>query len=189
MAEPSPVAETCPKCGGRGWVVVGDGGAGTARRCECFKRDLGPALLARSGVPERYRECRLSRFDTAHHLPGARGQLLQARASCESYVDGFLRTDGSFVSTGLLFYGPPGAGKTHLAVSVLNELISRYRVGGRFVDFTSLIHKIQSTFDPGSMESKREVLDPVMNVPFLIIDELGAQKPTPWVQDILYLII
>ena len=60
---------------------------------------------------------------------------------------------------------------------------------GRFVDFTSLIHQIQSTFDPGSPESKRELLDPVVGAELLVLDELGAQKPTPWVTDILYLVI
>ena len=80
-------------------------------------------------------------------------------------------------------------GKTHLATAVLSELIRRYRVRGRFVDFTSLVHRIQSTFDPGSNTSKHQVLDPVMNCEVLVLDELGAQRPTQWVRDTLYLIL
>ena len=89
----------------------------------------------------------------------------------------------------VLLLGPPGVGKTHLAVGVLMELIERYRVHGRFAEFTALIHQIQSTFDPGSPESKREILDPLVNAELLVLDELGAQQPTPWVRDVLYLII
>jgi hypothetical protein len=80
-------------------------------------------------------------------------------------------------------------GKTHLAVAVLLELVERFKLRGRFVEFTSLIHQLQSTFDSDSQESKRQVLDPLSEVPFLVLDELGAQQPTPWVKDILYLII
>jgi DNA replication protein DnaC len=80
-------------------------------------------------------------------------------------------------------------GKTHLAAAILSELIRRYRVLGRVADFTSLIHEIQATFDPRSPESKRELLDPVIEAELLVLDELGAQKPTGWVNDLLYLIV
>ncbi len=179
----------CPECEGRGWIVERDGGAGIARRCDCFKRGLANNLLSYAHLPRRYAACRLANFDVRHQEPGIRGQLQKALAESRRYIEGFLRPDGNFTSAGLIFVGPPGTGKTHLAVAVLVDLIQTYRISGHFADFTSLIHQIQSTFDPKSPESKREVLDPVMRSPLLVLDELGAQKPSPWVQDILYLII
>ena len=74
-------------------------------------------------------------------------------------------------------------------MSVLLELIERPHLHGRFVDFTSLIYQIQSTFDPRSPESQHQILDPFLRAELLVLDELGAQKPSPWVNDILYLII
>jgi len=170
-------------------VIVEDGGAGTARRCECRKRALQSRLHEIAGIPARYASCSLSRFLTSHPDERARRQLVEARSKAEEYVDRFLTEDGAFAESGLLFIGPPGGGKTHLAVAVLHALIDRYGVHGRFTDFTNLIHQIQSTFDPGSPESKREVLDPVIRADVLVLDELGAQKPTAWVRDILYLVI
>ncbi len=180
--------EPCPLCGGRGWVIEADGGAGSARTCACREEGVSQRLLAAAGIPPRYRHCKISSFQVSSASPGLRAQLDSARKTAEQYVEGFLQ-EGGFRKSGLLFVGPPGVGKTHLAVGVLVELIERFRVRGRFAEFTSLIHQIQATFDPGTLESKREVLDPLMSAELLVLDELGAQQATPWVRDILYLII
>ena len=180
----APPKEGCARCGGRGWVIEEDAGAGTARPCDCRREELGPRLLAASGIPARYRACTLANFK-----PFGDPRLQEALAICRRYVDGFLSLEGQFRQTGLLFIGDPGTGKTHLAAAILAELVTRYRVRGRFVDFNSLIHQIQSTFDPSSPESKHDVLDPVIGAEVLVLDELGAQKPTAWVQDVLYLVM
>ncbi len=185
MAEESTPDGVCPDCEGKGWVVVPDGRNGTALPCDCQKRGRLTRLLGSAGIPLRYQACSLAKFQT-----GPRGHsLVQAKTLAQRYVDGFFGEDGKFRETGLLFIGPPGVGKTHLAVAVLMDLVQRYGVRGRFVDFTSLIAEIQSTFDPGSSESKHDILDPVMNAELLVLDELGAQKPTAWVTDTLYLIL
>jgi DNA replication protein DnaC len=188
MPVPEVVAEPCPECDGRGWVVVADGGAGTARACGCRERGAASRLVTAAGIPARYQHCRIASFTTASGAPRERAQLMNARAAAERYVEEFVQ-DGGFRQSGLLFVGPPGAGKTHLAVGVLRSLVERYRVHGRFVEFTTLIHQIQATFDASSPESKRQVLDPLADAELLVLDELGAQQPTPWVRDILYLII
>jgi len=187
---PSEVSSPpCPECGGSGWVLLPDSGAGRARACNCRRQQINDRLLAAAGIPERYSHCRISTFVTASPDLHEQKQLIQARSAARFYVDHFLQEGGGYRASGLLFVGPSGAGKTHLAIGVLRELIERYGVRGRFVDFNSLLYQIQSTFDPGSPESKRQILDPLTESDVVVLDELGAQQPTPWVRDTLYLII
>ncbi len=179
----------CPNCRGRGWKVVPDGGAGKAVPCECRHREHTALLLEKAGIPERYLRCTFQNFNTANPDPAIQATLMRARKAGERYVETFARTDGSFLEAGLLFVGPPGIGKTHLAAAVLAELVRRYSVHGLFIDFTALLHQIRSTFDASSEESKRQILDPVIDAEVLVFDELGAQKPTDWVRETLYFIL
>jgi DNA replication protein DnaC len=188
MAVPEVERAVCPSCGGRGWVVQLDGGAGSARPCFCRQYDVVPRLIAAAGIPDRYRECRLANFKVTGSAPQKHQQLLQARAAAQRYANDFLTPQG-FTHSGLLFIGPPGVGKTHLAVGVLVELVERYSVHGRFVELNTFFNQLQSTFGQTSPDSTQAVLAPLMDAQLLVLDELGTQQPTPWIRDVLYLVI
>ncbi|HSD47271.1 MAG TPA: ATP-binding protein, partial [Pyrinomonadaceae bacterium] len=91
-------------------------------------------------------------------------------------------------SRGLLFIGPAGVGKTHLAVSILRHLIDK-GFAGLFYEFGSLLKEIQDSYNPISKSSELKVLAPVFQADVLVLDELGATVPTEWVRDTMYQII
>ena len=79
--------------------------------------------------------------------------------------------------------GNVGVGKTHLAVSILKGLTQERGVVCRFYDFATLLKEIQDSYNSNTHTSELGVLAPVLNVPVLVLDELGASKPTEWVRD------
>jgi DNA replication protein DnaC len=81
-------------------------------------------------------------------------------------------------------------GKTHLAVAALAEIIDSGKAGRLlFTNFQELIQEIQASFDDNSSANKSEILRPLLEADLLVLDELGSQKPTTFVQDILYYVI
>ncbi len=174
----------CEFCGDRGWVV--DLATNRARRCSCHSARVRSRRLEELAIPPKYQGCRLSNFRLAGDVGD---QLLRARHDCDEYIDEFLESDGSLSERGLVFVGPSGRGKTHLAVAVLIELAEQYGVRGRFVDFTSLVADIQATFQPDAQLSQADLLRPLQEADVVVVDELGARRPTPFVSDTLYLLI
>src|SRR5262249_38354448 len=89
---------------------------------------------------------------------------------------------------GLLFLGPCGVGKTHLAAAIIREL-SLKGVPCLFYDFRDLLKEIQDSYNPISQMTELKVLQPVYDAEVLVLDELGASKPTDWVRDTMTQII
>ncbi|HEY0171639.1 MAG TPA: ATP-binding protein [Pyrinomonadaceae bacterium] len=89
---------------------------------------------------------------------------------------------------GLLFAGPVGVGKTHLAVSILRGLIEK-GASCLFCEYGSLLKEIQDSFNPVSRMSEGDVLAPVHAAEILVLDEFGASRPTDWVLETMTRVI
>ncbi len=88
----------------------------------------------------------------------------------------------------LLFTGPRGCGKTHLAIAIGGESLRR----GRPVFFAfvpTLLDHLRSTFSPDSPIGYDELFEQIRTVPLLILDDLGAESSTPWAEEKLYQIV
>jgi DNA replication protein DnaC len=103
-------------------------------------------------------------------------------------AQGFVRDYPGSAEKGLLLMGPSGVGKTHLGVAALKELIRRGHAG-LFCDYRELLKEIQASYNPASESTEMGILEPVRTAEILVMDDLGASKPSAWVLDIIGLVL
>jgi DNA replication protein DnaC len=136
--------------------------------------------LAAARIPKRYEHCDLASYLPEQDQPSQK----MAKADVARFLERY-----PLVDEGLLFLGPCGVGKTHLAVAVLKQIIQEKSDDGLFYDFRDLLRDIQASWNPVSQTSEVEVLRPVLEAHVLVLDELGSNKPTDWVRETLAYVI
>lgn len=153
--------------------------------CDCTKTDQPDRALARARIPERYRHCDFDNFETDNEIENvARDQLqiwnrslAQAKLIVQRFAQEFPFPSGS--ENGLLLMGSCGAGKTHLAVSALKQIVLRGH-NGLFYDYRELLKEIQDSYNAESQSTEMSVLEPVLKAELLVLDDVGSSKPSFW---------
>lgn len=170
---------SCQECK-FGWVLTSQG----AKPCECSKAAQREKLFEKACIPARYKHCTIDNYQP-QGSPESNYFLSQvtAKVKAETIIREFPAEQG------LLLQGPCGVGKTHLAVGILRALIERNMEGGLFCDLTALFTKIQSTWNPHSSNTTLDVLTPILQAPYLVLDELGGVRTSQWSQDILMQVV
>jgi len=165
-------------------LIVEPNGDRYAQPCECRLQLLAARLLKRASIPRRYEHCSLDTFEPGYGH--ADQSLAAAHLMARNFVSGYpVTTEGR----GLLLTGDVGIGKTHLAVGIVQALILEKGVPCLFCDYRELLKRIQESYNPSVATTELQILAPVFEAEVLILDELGAQKPTDWVWDTVALIL
>jgi DNA replication protein DnaC len=184
------VAERCKcmptgACCVDGYVIDVDRfGYSVASRCPvCAEPERRRALFNAASIPRRFHRSAFHTFD-----PSAANR--HARARAYSFAQEFSEGD-----PGLLFYGDPGRGKTHLLIGILRHLVLHRGIEARYVEFMHLLSDLRATYSGGN---PTPVMAPLLKVPVLVVDELGkgrsakqsesggkAPAVSEWVGDVL----
>ncbi|GHV50339.1 hypothetical protein FACS1894216_02360 [Synergistales bacterium] len=127
-------------------------------------------LIAASRIPSELESCAFESFKPSN------SSTANAKRFAEYSAEG---------GTGLLLEGSPGTGKTHLAVAIVQRVISMGR-SAMFIPVVNLLDEMKDAVFFNRIKDMREVL---CEVECLALDDLGMQKDTEWVGERLYEII
>ena len=153
-----PVAFSCPDCNG--------GLDARARR----NREL-------SGIPEIFDDAYLDsfRWDAYETDTGKQEKIIS------SFVEDFnkWRREGMGL---YIFSKTRGAGKTRLACSIMNELVSTYGLRGKFIVVSDILDRIKQA----DLNKKDNPLNVLMDTDILIADDIGSKSGNEWLNDTLF---
>lgn len=169
---------TCAICEDTGWKTITVDGVSRVARCECWQQRLSQSLLKSARIPRGYVHCELNNFEI--HTDTQRA----AQRKAARLVDQF-----PVFEKGLLFYGDTGVGKTHLAVALMREAILTKSARAIFYETRELLKLVRDTYSGSTELSELDVLRPVLEAEILVLDDLGLEKKSEWVDETLGLVI
>jgi len=88
----------------------------------------------------------------------------------------------------LVMMGSNDTGKTHLAISICKAWINK-GIPSKYSFVPLLLDELREGFGKDGNESYTERFKRFCNVPLLVLDDLGAEVPKPWVQEKLETLI
>jgi DNA replication protein DnaC len=168
--------KVCEKCGGRLFILTKEGTV----ECECREDYLTKLRLNASGIPRRFKN------KTVNSFKGRDKKTKDLRSFANSYIKCFNpRIEGS---TGLLFMGGTGCGKTHLAIGIMRAIIEKGFTGHycNMVDFFALL---RDSYGGDVDYDEMDMIDRATSVDILVMDDIGAEKPSLWMLDRLYNVV
>lgn len=178
---------TCPACNDLGWltpgVQVGHPDFGKTQPCACQQQRLDDDRLRR-----------LQLYSNLGHMARFTFESIEEERIDPDNVDLFLIAfDAALAyvqtpSSWLIFEGPPGSGKTHLAASIANSLIAS-GVPILFVSASDLLDELRSGYAPDNPMPFSEIYQRVADAEVLVLDALGSHSTTPWAQEKLHQLI
>ena len=148
-------------------------GVSSVTRCGCWRQATATRAVGGARIPPRYGGCTLDNL-----LIYDNEQFLRAVDVARRFAESF-----PVVSKCLMLIGPPGIGKTHIAVAVLQRVAERTGARALYYDTRALLRDIRSTYDPARQMAEMDVIRPVMEAELLVLDDLGAERLTDWVEE------
>ncbi|MEE2757144.1 MAG: ATP-binding protein [Myxococcota bacterium] len=165
----------CPTCDGSGYIYDTDEfGYRNAIECSCLRYGQRAKLYNEASIPGRYHDAEFTKIKTDSGSVDMANARRMAWRFVREYQPG---------APGILLYGTVGTGKTYLSCAILRYLILSRGIRARFIEFMHLLSDLRATF--GDRGHADVVMQPLVDVPLLVIDELGKGRGSDWELSVL----
>jgi len=138
-------------------------------------------MLGASMIPKRFQGKSFDQFNADS------AKQRKALDTCQDYAENFK----SHAAAGrcLILLGKPGTGKTHLATAIADHVIRNCVVSAAYRTVSGVLTYIKGSYDRDSDYSEADAMSALAAPGLLIIDEVGATKPTEFEQAMLFQVI
>lgn len=144
---------------------------------ERLKQDRISQLFPLARMGSRFESCTLDMFKSR---VGSEKVLELSKR----YISGFVK----WGETSLYIWGKPGNGKSHLAAAISHEIMNQNNTVV-FQSVPELLGRIRNTFNSQSRETESQIMSALMKCHLLVMDDIGSEKVTDWVSEVLFKII
>ena len=193
-------AHKCQKCRDTGYYEIEKDGYTFVRECECGKiqRERIKSKLAFASIPKEFERQTVDNFRTDCYSTVEGQELAEmAKSIAKRYVELFEEIQETNAK-GLYFHsGVKGSGKTRLAVSIANDLISQKGIPAKFSTTIQILDQIKNTWgerargrdEINQIRTEESLIRDIVSVPVLIVDDIGVEQPKDWINERFYNIL
>ncbi|TCT23365.1 DNA replication protein DnaC [Melghiribacillus thermohalophilus] len=155
------------------------------RICKCREDKSLDAKLQFARIPQEYRQSRINNFEiNLYRTDEGKERAAIAKRVAANFVANYpaMKEQGK----GLYFYSyQKGSGKTRLSCSIANALVKKYKADVRFIRFVDLLNELKNSFSGNGDVNASELIEAVKNIEVLVIDDLGVEKVSEWVEEVV----
>ena len=179
------------KCDGGGQIKMlnKETGEFKVQYCKCREEKIYNDRLICANIPVEFESLTVNSFNTELYK---KSESKTTSQNAKTMVVNYVKNFGKFqeLGKGLFFYSnTKGSGKTRLAVSLGNVLLKNLKQQVKFITCSDLLKEIKNSYNKDSKYSESQLVDSINKVNVLIIDDIGVERPTPWVNEMLFSVL
>lgn len=122
-----------------------------------------------NGIPRRYRDKTFDNYD-----PSVSPAAKKAKAAAERALAD---------RRNLVLIGRPGAGKTHLAAAIGNQVM------GDWANVAELVMACRADVRGEDRDGHRRLTELTRDEGFVVLDDLGREKVSEWTGELIYVLV
>lgn len=152
--------------------------------CKCREQRQLLNSIKTARIPKEYHHKSLEDFNVNHYQ--SKDAIKHAKYA-QKVASGFIKSFETMndMGKGLYIYSKTkGTGKTLLSIIIIYELMMKYQINPLYISVVNILSELKNTFHQKEVNSY-DIIRSLTEADILVMDDLGVEKTTDWVEEIL----